>query len=70
MIHNVRIPCRSTRTPSRWRPNAGMNLWLTQKMNAEYRVDWRWDTIPGPDNHYLYSFNDEKLALLFALRWA
>lgn len=70
MIHKVRIPYRSRPSTNQWRPNAGMNLWLFQKTNAEYRVDWWWELIPGPDSHYLYSFKDEQLAVLFALRWA
>jgi hypothetical protein len=56
--------------PFRGQSTVGMNLWLTQKRKLVYRRDWSWANYNDLNGHYLYSFNDEKEAVLFSLRWA
>lgn len=44
-----------------------MNIWLMDTLRLQYQKDWDWDH--GKDG-WLYGFEDEQNAVLFALRWA
>lgn len=54
------------------RSNAGMNLWLTQKMKLVYRQDWCWDhAVWGQGTSgFRYLFKNERDAVMFALKWS
>ena len=48
--------------------NSGIHLWLTQTMGLVYKEDWNWAY--GYGRTVIYTFKDEKMATVFALRWS
>lgn len=48
--------------------NAGINLWIKETLRLVYRIDWDW--YMADSKSVVYTFNDERMATAFALRWA
>ena len=63
----IEVVVTVVKIPFRGQSTVGMNLWLTQKRKLVYRQAFTWDN--DLNGHYVYSFNDEKEAVLFSLRW-